>query len=421
MNHRRFYPANEKGLPKAPPEHWPKLGYVRRHPRDTNRYAHVVETSDPSTWAPDLSEWPDGRVTRWGVKPPPHKDIFNPGDADISKVLQAFSTEGNLEKMLYIPTTSPDNFRTPTEQFIHVLDRKKRDQVKVDPGIQAAMQDKSFIIRVSLTSGSEVVWRRFRAPAAMALAVLHDQVLGPIMGWARAYHGYVFEDPKDGSVFGPKRYAGYIDMMHADMKYTYIADDRKFPLAGIMHNVGDVCFYTYDLGDAWEHRLEIEEVIDGVPDNHDDRIAILDGECACPPEDGRQMEYIQDYGKFLAQYRENPASKRDLIHQVERTAVNYTSGTAGVPAKFEPLKYDVEYHSALLANALAGPAVQKKTMDDFKETARACNKCQDRLRPLKQCARCGKAFYCSKACQKVDWKDHKKQCKKDVKAAMSSS
>ena len=38
------------------------------------------------------------------------------------------------------------------------------------------------------------------------LPVLRDQVLTVVLGWARAYHGYAFEDPSEGSWFGPKTY-----------------------------------------------------------------------------------------------------------------------------------------------------------------------------------------------------------------------
>ena len=55
-------------------------------------------------------------------------------------------------------------------------------------------------------SSSLVVWRRFRLPGSTNLPVLRDQVLTVVMGWARAYHGYAFEDPSDGSWFGPKTY-----------------------------------------------------------------------------------------------------------------------------------------------------------------------------------------------------------------------
>jgi len=89
---------------------------------------------------------------------------------------------------------------------------------------------------------------------------MHDQILGPIMGWARGYHGYVFEDPRDGAVIGPKKRAGYIDMMHASMMYPSYMDDRKCPLALILRDVGDICYYTYDLGDNWRHTLTVEQV-----------------------------------------------------------------------------------------------------------------------------------------------------------------
>ena len=43
-----------------------------------------------------------------------------------------------------------------------------------------------------------------------------------------------------------------------------------------------------------------------------------------------------------------------------------------------------------------------------------CNKCKkstsELTEPLKRCARCYEARYCSRDCQRADWKDHKKTC-----------
>ena len=40
-----------------------------------------------------------------------------------------------------------------------------------------------------------------------------------------------------------------------------------------------------------------------------------------------------------------------------------------------------------------------------------CGKHQTQLQ-LKKCGRCKAVFYCSVACQKNDWKQHKTECKK---------
>ena len=39
-----------------------------------------------------------------------------------------------------------------------------------------------------------------------------------------------------------------------------------------------------------------------------------------------------------------------------------------------------------------------------------CKRAGTKENPLKKCARCNCLFYCSKECQKADWKDHKKLC-----------
>ena len=43
-------------------------------------------------------------------------------------------------------------------------------------------------------------------------------------------------------------------------------------------------------------------------------------------------------------------------------------------------------------------------------TCPGCNMTENTLRQFKGCSSCRKVFYCSKACQKHDWEDHKKMC-----------
>ena len=48
-------------------------------------------------------------------------------------------------------------------------------------------------------------------------------------------------------------------MMHAKSSYLYVADDRKVPLAALLRAVGDHCYYTYDLGDKFEHIIQVRQ------------------------------------------------------------------------------------------------------------------------------------------------------------------
>ena len=78
-----------------------------------------------------------------------------------------------------------------------------------------------------------------------------------------AYHGYMFLKTADGTILGPDRNDGYIDMMHAGIHHIKVIDDRKWPLAFLLQQPGDTCLYTYDLGDNFEHILLLEEVHTG--------------------------------------------------------------------------------------------------------------------------------------------------------------
>lgn len=53
--------------------------------------------------------------------------------------------------------------------------------------------------------------------------------------------------------------------------------------------------------------------------------------------------------------------------------------------------------------------IKQESLINFKRLY-ACAKCHNVTKPLLQCTRCHDARYCSKGCQKADWKTHKAHC-----------
>ena len=297
---------------------------------------------------------------------------------------------------------------------------------------QHELEKKDFIIKLTLAGCEEECWRRFRVPATISLAALHDQVLVPVMGWARGYHGYVFAEPKNGSIFGPKNNDGYIDMMHVGMHFHDIMDDVKVPLGTILRHEGDTCQYTYDLGDQYEHILCVEAIVDSVSNSDSDSdsgsggvavVELLGGYGACPPEDSNGLEEkgCRGYRDFLDTYKKNPRSSQMKTALAEASgSVNYRNNwLTGQSMRFTPENFDLPLHRAMLEAMLSGPRIKKPSrftagtnpLNDFEEDFSCCAHCSNSVKALSKCSACRKVVYCGPECQKLAWKEHKVLCK----------
>jgi hypothetical protein len=97
------------------------------------------------------------------------------------------------------------------------------------------------------------VWRIIACHADTNLESLHDQIIGPAMGWRRHYHGYKFVVPTSGVVFAPPR-ADAINMMHIN---DYVLDVDKYDLRHVLRKIVKRLHYVYDLGEVWRHDITL--------------------------------------------------------------------------------------------------------------------------------------------------------------------
>ena len=57
------------------------------------------------------------------------------------------------------------------------------------------------------------------------------------------------------------------------------------------------------------------------------------------------------------------------------------------------------------------PTYNLGNMTDYRSSCEVCGKKEKNLGDFQKCGRCKLSYYCSRSCQKLDWKKHKLLCK----------
>jgi hypothetical protein len=129
---------------------------------------------------------------------------------------------------------------------------------------------KNYQLSIKLLEIQPPIWRRFVVPGTVSLAKLHS-ILQKVMGWEN-YHIYLFN-------VGRQQYGeGISEWGHFDQR---VVNAKRVMLLDIAVRKGARFFYTYDMGDGWEHEIRVEEIREGPPE----QVRCIEGERSCPPED----------------------------------------------------------------------------------------------------------------------------------------
>jgi Plasmid pRiA4b ORF-3-like protein len=128
-------------------------------------------------------------------------------------------------------------------------------------------------LRIALEGTEPPIWRRVDVPANMSLKELHS-VIQAAMGWQNM-HLYHFQAGRQ-RIIGP----GLDDLGGIGARSVGAGS----VLIGDLTARGITRFsYVYDMGDNWEHTIEIEQRLSINPALAYPRL--IDGALRCPPED----------------------------------------------------------------------------------------------------------------------------------------
>lgn len=138
-----------------------------------------------------------------------------------------------------------------------------------------------FQFKVSLVGARPQIWRRIQVPGTASLADLHA-IIQICMGWNDCHlHHFDIDD---------ELYAVPSEEEHWQEIRRH--DERSVTLESLGARLQPSFLYVYDMGDYWEHQIELEKKIPPTEDAC--RPKLVTGRRACPPEDcGGISSYLE--------------------------------------------------------------------------------------------------------------------------------
>jgi hypothetical protein len=128
-----------------------------------------------------------------------------------------------------------------------------------------------YQLHIQLEYLEPAIWRRLWVPDTVTLDKL-DRIIQTAMGWKNT-HMHAF-------TVGAVRYA----IPDPDWPSRIeTRDERVFDLGTVLADGTTEFIYTYDFGDDWRHRIQVEAALE--PSAKNIRPLCVAGANACPPED----------------------------------------------------------------------------------------------------------------------------------------
>ena len=184
---------------------------------------------------------------------------------------------------------------------------------------------KAYQIKIELVDSNPLIWRRVIIPADVTFKRLHDTIQFSMDWWDR--HLYEFEFPQeklritnDGETYEEFKFyqKKYKDKaltkrndphgMIANILETTIRQPQTIKIDRYLEKY-KIITYVYDFGDDWQHKIELEKIIDDYEFGYP---TIIEGEGACPPED---VGGVPGYEEFLRVWNDQEDAEHEEMRQ----------------------------------------------------------------------------------------------------------
>ncbi|MCB2212467.1 plasmid pRiA4b ORF-3 family protein [bacterium] len=191
------------------------------------------------------------------------------------------------------------------------------------------MKSKTYQVSVFLMDIEPKISRVLLVPENTTLARLHD-IIQTAFGWEN-YHLREF-------VIGDSRYGPDPEMMKISDDDEYY-DEKDFSLKEFVDNGVASILYIYDMGDYWQHQIQIKSYQEEYPENMPSPVCCLSGQRAAPPEDIGGVPGYYDFCSGI----------QDPSHPQHEDYLSWYSEVSGSDELYNPDFFDLEAVNRLLS------------------------------------------------------------------------